>query len=53
MFENYARLARRSLAGDIPTEEEAFWTLEGKDAELLLLLQAAFVPRRHQNGYPR
>jgi biotin synthase len=45
----YAKLAHRALAGEPPTASEALWILEG-EAELLPLLHAASVPRRHHFG---
>jgi len=50
VFEEYSQLAERALAGEAPSERDALWILEGDDVELLPLLQAAFVPRRHHFG---
>jgi biotin synthase len=48
--DRYAELARRALAGIVPSEEEALWILDGTDVELLPLLQAAYEPRRRAFG---
>jgi biotin synthase len=50
MFDRYADLAERSLRSEPPTHAEARWILDGEDVELLPLLHAAFVPRRHHFG---
>jgi biotin synthase len=50
VFETYSRLAERALAGDAPSQADALWILTGQDVELLPLLHAAFVPRRHHFG---
>ncbi len=50
MLETYARLAERALRDEPPRRDEARWILDGEDAELLPLLQAAFVPRRAHWG---
>jgi biotin synthase len=46
----YATLARKALAGEAPSESEAIWILDGKDVELLPLLDAAYQPRRAAFG---
>ena len=50
MAEIYAELAERALRGEAPSEEVALSLLEDEAVELLPLLQAAFVPRRHHFG---
>jgi len=50
LLDRYDRLARRALEGAAPTPEDALWMLDGTDVELLPLLHAAFVPRRHHFG---
>ncbi len=47
---DYARLAERALMDEPPSEQEALRLLDGTDVELLPLLQAAFIPRRHHFG---
>jgi len=49
-LDRHHALARQSLAGIAPTEEEALWILDGEDVELLPLLQAAYEPRRRAFG---
>jgi biotin synthase len=46
----YSDLAVRALADEPPSRAEAEWILDGADLELLPLLHAAFVPRRHHFG---
>jgi biotin synthase len=46
----YSQLAERALAGEAPSQADALWILAGEDVELLPLLHAAFVPRRHHFG---
>ncbi|MFQ5418634.1 MAG: biotin synthase BioB [Myxococcota bacterium] len=46
----YGELARRALNDEPPGEEQALWLLDGEDAELLPLLQAAYEPRRRHFG---
>ena len=50
MDDRYASLAKRALTDEAPSEAEAAWILDGPDVELLLLLQAAFEPRRAHFG---
>jgi len=50
VFEEYSQLAEAALAGEAPSERDALWVLEGREVELLPLLHAAFVPRRHHFG---
>ncbi len=50
MLDTYSRLAERALRDEPPGEQEALWILDGQDVELLPLLHAAFVPRRHHFG---
>ncbi len=50
MLESYSRLAERALRDEVPTPAEALWILDGSDVELLPLLHAAYVPRRHYFG---
>lgn len=50
MLEKYSRLAEQALREEVPSAEDAAWILDGSDVELLPLLQAAFVPRRHHFG---
>jgi len=50
VFEMYSQLAERALVGEAPSQEDALWILAGHDVELLPLLHAAFVPRRHHFG---
>jgi biotin synthase len=50
VLDTYSQLATRALRGEAPSTDEALWILEGEDVELLPLLQAAFVPRRHHFG---
>jgi biotin synthase len=50
VFERYARMAERALAGEPPTREEALWILDGADVELLPLLHAAYLPRERHFG---
>ncbi len=50
MFESYTALAEKALRDEIPTLAEARWILDGKDVELLALVQAASVPRRKYYG---
>ena len=50
MFDTYAKLAEKALTDQAPTAEEALWLLDGEDVDLLLLLQAAFEPRRKYLG---
>ena len=50
MFEAYSRLAQRALAGEAPSDAECAWILEGRDVELLPLLQAAYLPRQRHFG---
>jgi biotin synthase len=47
---NWSTLADRSLAGDIPTRDEARAALHAPADELLSLLDAAFRVRRHHWG---
>ncbi len=46
----YSTLAERALENNPPTEAECAWILDGQDVELLPLLHAAFIPRRHHFG---
>ena len=46
----YARLARLALADGLPDLAQAHWVLDGKDVEMLPLLDAAFQPRRAHFG---
>ena len=48
--DRYERLTRNALDGLAPSQEEAHWVLDGKDVELLPLLQAAYEPRRRKFG---
>lgn len=50
MFETYAKLAEKALTDTPLSVEEAQWVLDGQDVDLLLLLQAAFEPRRKYFG---
>ena len=50
MFERYEALAAKALRDELPSEEEALWILDGDDAELLPLLQAAYAPRERHFG---
>jgi biotin synthase len=50
MLEKYADLAARALRDTPPNDTDARWILDGEDVELLPLLHAAFVPRRHHFG---
>ena len=50
MFETYARLAERALAGEPPTRAECLWILDDPDLDLLPLLHAAFLPRERHFG---
>lgn len=50
MFERYAALADKALRDEALTLAEARWILDGKDLELLALVQAASVPRRKHYG---
>jgi biotin synthase len=50
MFERYEALAAKALRDEAPTEEEALWILDGEDAQLLPLLQAAYAPRERYFG---
>ena len=50
MFDTYAKLAEKALTDQTPSLEEALWILDGEDVDLLLLLQAAFEPRRKYFG---
>jgi biotin synthase len=50
VFEPYARLAERALAGEAPSPDDALWILEGEDVELLPLLHAAYLPRQKHFG---
>ena len=50
MFHRYTEFAERALRDEPPSEAEACWVLDGDDVELLPLLHAAFVPRRHHFG---
>ena len=50
MLEKYAVLAERALRDAPPTDADTRWILDGEDVELLPLLHAAFVPRRHHFG---
>jgi biotin synthase len=47
---DYARLAERAVAGESPSSDECLDLIDGPDVELLPLLHAAFVPRRHHFG---
>jgi biotin synthase len=47
---DYAALARRSIAGDVPTREECRAILATPADDLLTLLDAAFAIRRHHWG---
>lgn len=49
MFAIYERLAERALAGEAPSADDAAWILDG-DAQLLPLLQAAYLPREKHFG---
>lgn len=46
----YERLEQNALAGNLPSESEAHWVLDGQDVELLPLLHAAYGPRRRKFG---
>ena len=50
MFDAYAKLAEKALTDQPPSLEEALWILDGEDVDLMLLLQAAFEPRRKYFG---
>jgi len=50
LLDTYSRLAERALRGEAPSTNEALWILEGRDVDLLPLLHAAYVPRRHHFG---
>jgi biotin synthase len=50
MLERYTRLAENALRDEPPARDEALWLLDAPDVELLPLLHAAFVPRRHHFG---
>ncbi len=50
MLESYEELAARALRGEAPSEACALELLEDAGVEMLPLLQAAFVPRRHHFG---
>jgi biotin synthase len=50
VLETYARLAKRALADEPPSETEALWILESPEVALLPLLHAAFVPRERHFG---
>jgi len=50
LFDSYSRLAERALTDAPPSESDAKWILDGEDAELLALLQAAYEPRRKHFG---
>jgi len=45
MTNPYAQLADQALADQLPDPTQARWVLDGKDVELLPLLDAAFKPR--------
>lgn len=48
--DRYQALVQNALAGNAPSEEDALWILDGKDVELLPLLQAAYELRRRSFG---
>ena len=50
MFDTYAKLAEKALTDQPPSPEEALFILDGEDVDLMLLLQAAFEPRRKYFG---
>jgi biotin synthase len=50
MTDKYGQLAARGLDDEPLTEADARWILDGADVELLLLLQAAYAPRREHFG---
>ncbi len=50
MFERYSKLASDALQDQAPSLDEARWILDGKDVELLALLQAAALPRKKYFG---
>lgn len=50
MMDKYAELAARALGDQALSAADARWILDGDDVELLLLLQAAFAPRRRHFG---
>jgi biotin synthase len=50
VFDRYARLAERALAGEPPAREEALRLLDDPGVELLPLLHAAYLPRRQHFG---
>jgi biotin synthase len=47
---DYAALGERAIQGDVPEFDEAVRLLDGKNVELLSLVQAAYLPRRHHFG---
>ncbi len=47
---DYARLAERAVDGFPPSFDEAVALIDGHDVELLQLVHAAYVPRRHHFG---
>ena len=49
-LETTARMAERALRDEPPTAAEAEWILDGPDADLLGLLQAAYAPREAHFG---
>ncbi|MFP8873149.1 MAG: biotin synthase BioB [Myxococcota bacterium] len=50
MFDSYEELSDKALRDESPSHDEAHWILDGKDLELLPLLQAAFAVRRQYFG---
>jgi biotin synthase len=50
MTDVYRELSDRALRDEPPGQEAALWILDGEDVELLPLLHASFVPRRHHFG---
>lgn len=50
MFKRYDELAQASLVDEIPDRETCKWILGGPTADLLPLLQVAFVPRERYFG---
>jgi biotin synthase len=50
LFDIYASLAEAALNNAPPSNSDARWILDGEDAELLPLLQAAYEPRRKHFG---
>ena len=49
-MDRYQSLTRNALAGNLPSEADALWVLDGPDVELLPLLHAAYEPRRRAFG---